>query len=72
MSQARKKVSAGPGPNTARLRAAASAKGVHEDTLRRMIKRGELTGYRLGPRLIMIDLDELDNVLRPIPTANAS
>lgn len=37
-------------------------------TLRRMISRGELTGYRFGPRMIRIDLDELDRLLRRIPS----
>jgi len=38
-------------------------------TLRRRISDGSLTGYRMGPRLIRVDLAELDNLLRPIPTA---
>lgn len=38
-------------------------------TVRRYIAAGHLTGYRLGPRLIRVDLDELDAFLRPIPTA---
>ena len=27
------------------------------------------TGYRVGPRLIKVDLNELDAMARPIPTA---
>jgi hypothetical protein len=39
-------------------------------TLRRRVQDGTVTGYRAGPRLIMIDLDEIDTVLiRPIPAA---
>lgn len=38
-------------------------------TLRRRISDGSLTGYRLGPRLLRIDLDELDKMLRPVPSA---
>lgn len=38
-------------------------------TIRRMIARGDLTGYRMGPRLVRVDLNELDALLRPIPTA---
>ena len=38
-------------------------------TIRRRIADGSLTGYRFGPRLIRVDLNELDAVLRPIPTA---
>jgi excisionase family DNA binding protein len=37
-------------------------------TLRRRIADGSLTGHRFGPRLIMVDLDELEAVFRPIPT----
>jgi len=36
-------------------------------TIRRMISRGELTGYRLGPRMLRVDLNELDAALRPVP-----
>ncbi len=38
-------------------------------TIRRRISDGSLTGYRMGPRLIRVDLNELDALLRPIPTA---
>ncbi len=42
---------------------------VHPRTLRRYIASGRLTGYRVGPRLLRIDLCELDAMLRPVPTA---
>jgi excisionase family DNA binding protein len=35
-------------------------------TVRHMIAEGRLTGYRFGNRVIRVDLDELDNTLRPI------
>lgn len=38
-------------------------------TIRRRIADGSLTGYRFG-RKIVVDLDELDRLLKPIPTAN--
>ena len=38
-------------------------------TIRRRISEGALTGYRFGPRLLRIDLDELDALMRPIPSA---
>lgn len=31
-------------------------------TLRRMIARGELTAYRVGPKLLRIDIREADRV----------
>lgn len=37
-------------------------------TIRRSIAEGRLTGYRFGDRLIRVDLNELDALLRPIPT----
>lgn len=43
--------------------------GVSTKTVRRYIAAGRVTGYRTGPRLIRVDLNELDAMLRPIPTA---
>jgi len=36
-------------------------------TIRRRIADGSLTGYRFG-RKILVDLDEVDELLRPITT----
>jgi excisionase family DNA binding protein len=41
---------------------------VHQRTIRRWISAGLLTGYRAGPRLIRVDLNELDAMLSEIPT----
>ena len=38
-------------------------------TLRRYISQGRLNGYRVGPRLVKIDLNEVDQLVRLIPTA---
>ncbi len=51
------------------LATAADHAAVNTKTIRRYIAAGRLTGYRMGPRLIRVDLAELDNLLRPIPTA---
>jgi excisionase family DNA binding protein len=51
------------------LAAAAAYADVSTRTLRHYISRGRLTGYRVGPRLIKIDLNELDELARPIPIA---
>jgi excisionase family DNA binding protein len=40
-------------------------------TLRRYIAQGRLTGYRVGPRLVKVDLSELDQLARPIPTVRS-
>lgn len=37
-------------------------------TVRRYIASGLLTGYRMGDRLLRVDLNEVDQMLRPIPT----
>ena len=41
--------------------------GVSEKTLRRYIAQGKITGYRFGPRMIRVDLDEVEALLQPIP-----
>lgn len=51
------------------LTLAAEYLGCSEKHLRRMIARGEITGYRLGSRSIRVDLDELDALLKRIPAA---
>lgn len=51
------------------IRDAADYAGVCEKTIRRRISDGSLTGYRLGSRLIRVDLNELDKFMRVIPTA---
>lgn len=48
---------------------AADYAAVCTKTIRRRISDGSLTGYRMGPRVIRVDLDELDAMLRPIPSA---
>lgn len=48
------------------IHGAAGAAGVHPSTIRRWIADGRITGYRMGPRLIKVDLDELADMLQPI------
>ena len=40
--------------------------GVHTRTLRRWIAEGRLTAYRVGPRLIKVDLVELEKMHQPV------
>ena len=47
--------------------AAAEHLGCAPRTIRRYIAQGRLSGYRAGPRLIRVDLNELEQMLRPIP-----
>jgi excisionase family DNA binding protein len=44
---------------------AAEYLGVTDRTIRQMIADGRLTGYRSGPRLVRIDLNELDAAMKP-------
>ena len=39
--------------------------GVTPRTIRQMIADGRLTGYRNGPRLIRVDLNEVDDAMQP-------
>ena len=48
---------------------AAEQYGVHHQTIRRYISAGRITGYRFGPRMLRVDLDELDALMRPLATA---
>jgi len=53
------------------LAAGAAFADVSVRTLRRYIAQGRLTGYRVGPRLVKVDLSELEQLARPIPAARA-
>jgi len=44
---------------------AADYLAVTERTIRQMIADGRLTGYRSGARLVRVDLNELDAVMKP-------
>ncbi|ROR55172.1 excisionase family DNA binding protein [Luteococcus japonicus] len=45
------------------IKDAAELLAVSEVTIRRMIRRGELHGYRVGRRLILLRVDELEGHL---------
>lgn len=51
------------------LEQAAAHLDVSEKTLRRRIADGTVPAYRLGHRAIRIKITDLDQLLRPIPTA---
>ena len=44
---------------------AAEYLGVTDRTIRQMIADGRLTGYRSGPRLVRVDLNEVDAAMQP-------
>jgi excisionase family DNA binding protein len=45
---------------------AAEYLGVTDRTVRQMIADGRLRGYRVGPRLIRLRLDEVETALPPV------
>lgn len=51
---------------------AAKYADVSTRTIRRWIAQGLIPGYRVGPRLVKVDLADLDKLARRIPTAEAS
>jgi hypothetical protein len=41
---------------------------VHPATIRRRIASGQLIGYKLGPRVLRVDLTELEKLFQPTTT----
>ena len=41
-------------------------------TVRRLVEDGEITGYRVGKRLLRVDLNELDALLAPVHSAGGA
>ena len=52
-------------PELISLQEAADYCDVVDRTIRRWINRGYLTAYRVGPRLIKVDVAELEKFLQP-------
>lgn len=48
------------------LQSAADRLAVDTRTLRRWIAAGRLEAYRTGPRLLRLDVDEVDALLAPV------
>lgn len=57
-----------PSPEWISLQQAAQRCGVSVDTVRRRIASGRLPGRRFGARLIRVRLEDVENLLLPIPT----
>lgn len=57
----------------ARLIPAAEYAQVSVKTLRRRIIDGTVTGYRAGPKILLVDLDEIDRkLIRPVAVGDAA
>lgn len=50
------------------IASAAERLALAEQTVRRYVDQGRLTGYRVGPRQLRLDAHEVDNLARPIVT----
>lgn len=61
--------SARKAPTLVSVAEAAEILGVNPKTLRRWIAAGRLEAYRVGPRALRVDLDELLAVAKPLRTA---
>jgi hypothetical protein len=48
---------------------AAPIAGVSTKTIRRRIAHGSISGYRFGPRVIRVDLNEVESLFTQMPTA---
>lgn len=53
------------------LLAAAEYADVSQRTVRTWIAEGRLPGYRVGAKLVKVDLNDLDALARRIPTAGS-
>lgn len=56
----------------ASIATAADYANVSTRTIRRYIAAGTLPGYRVGPRLVKVDLNDLDTVVRSIPAGGSA
>jgi excisionase family DNA binding protein len=54
------------------VKEAASRLHVSKDTIRRRIAAGELTAYRLGPKIVRVDMGEVEKLFRRIPTTGTA
>lgn len=62
---------AGDLPRFVPINEAAAYAGVEPSTLRDWARRGLLPAYRIGPRLLQVNLDDVDALRRPLPTAKS-
>lgn len=56
-------------PRWASCATAADYIGVSEKTIRNYIAQGLITGNRFGPKLLRVDLNEIDELMKPVRTA---
>jgi excisionase family DNA binding protein len=60
-------------PKMVSIAATAEHYGVSQQTVRRWIASGKITAHRIEPRLIRIDLDEIEaKIIHTVPTVTVS
>lgn len=59
-------------PRWASINEASAYSNIPKRTLRDWIRTGRLPGYRIGPRQIQVDLNDIDAMRRRIPAARAA
>jgi excisionase family DNA binding protein len=52
------------------IQEAADHCNVHHQTIRRQITAGNLRAYKLGPRILRVDLAEVEALFQPVTTVN--
>jgi excisionase family DNA binding protein len=57
---------------TETIKQAAERHRCHPRTIRRRIAAGELKAYKFGPAMLRVDPDEVDALLRPLPTVQSA
>jgi excisionase family DNA binding protein len=55
--------------NLVSIQKGAEYAGLSDKTIRRYISAGDLHGFRIGKKMIRVDLNEIEQLLKPIPTA---
>jgi excisionase family DNA binding protein len=53
----------------ASITAAAAYAPCGRRTIQRYIQQGKLTAWRFGPKVLRVDLDEVDRLFRSVPAA---
>lgn len=53
-----------PRPNLGTWQEAATRLGCTTNTIRNYVNAGKLTGYRVGPRMRRVDLDEVEALIQ--------
>ena len=56
--------------NLVRISEATKRFPVSKNTIRRRISDGSLRAYRFGPRIIAVDLNEIEALFKPVVTVN--